>query len=119
MLERMLDAVQPIAGPTGRPRKRPRKLYADKAYHSAKNRSACRRRGIIPRIARPEKESSERLDRRRWKVGRTFRYWLHRFLDVYFIRYDRRSDIHRGGSYNSPAASSPSDSWLGRFVRGS
>lgn len=37
----MLDAVQPIAGPKGRPRKRPGKLHADKGYDSEKNRSAC------------------------------------------------------------------------------
>lgn len=90
----MLDAVQPNAVAVGRPRRRPRKLHADKAYHSAKNRAACRRRGIIARIARPKVESSQRLGRHRWKVERSFA-WLHRYRRL-LIRYDRRSDIHRG-----------------------
>ena len=94
MLERMLDLVQPISGPTGRPRRMPHKLHADKVYRFAKKRAACRRRGIIPRIARPKKESSERLGRHRWKVERTFT-WLHHFCRL-LVRYDRRADIHRG-----------------------
>lgn len=77
-LEMMLDAVQPISGPSGRPRRRPRKLHADKGYSSANNRRACRRRGILARIARPGIESSEKLGRHRWKVERSFA-WLHRF----------------------------------------
>jgi transposase len=69
-------------------------LHADKAYNSAKNRAACRRRGIVPRIARPGIESSERLGRHRWKVERTFA-WLHRFRRL-LIRWERRADIHLG-----------------------
>lgn len=94
MLEPMLDAVQPIQGPRGRPRKRPKKLHADKGYSSAKNRAACRRRGILPRIARPQVESKERRGRHRWKVERTIA-WLHRFRRL-LIRWERRADIHLG-----------------------
>lgn len=93
-LEPMLDAVQPIAGPKGRPRKRPHKLHADKGYDSASNRAACRRRGIVPRIARRGIESSEKLGRHRWKVERTFA-WLHRYRRL-LIRFERRDDIHLG-----------------------
>lgn len=35
-LEPLLDAVQPIARPVGRPRKTPAKLYADKGLGSSK-----------------------------------------------------------------------------------
>lgn len=93
-LEPMLDAVQPIARPKGRPRKRPQKVHADKGYDSAHNRQACRRRGIVPRIARRGIESSEKLGRHRWKVERTFA-WLHRYRRL-LIRWDRRDDIHLG-----------------------
>jgi IS5 family transposase len=93
-LEMMLDAVQPISGPRGRPRRRPRKLHADKGYSSANNRRACRRRGIQPRIARPGIDSSERLGRHRWVVERSFA-WLHRFRRL-LIRWERRADIHLG-----------------------
>jgi len=94
MLEAMLDAVQPIAGPLGRPRRRPDKLHADKAYSSAKNRAACRKRRIRPRIARPRIDSKERLGRHRWKVERTFA-WLHRYRRL-LIRWERRPDMHLG-----------------------
>lgn len=93
-LEPMLDAVQPIAGPRGRPRKRPHKVYADKGYDSAENRAHCRSRGIVPRIARRGIESSERLGRQRWKVERTFA-WLHRYRRL-LVRWERRAEIHRG-----------------------
>ena len=68
MMEVTLDALEPIKRPCGRPRKRPAKLHADKAYDAAEKRRALRRRGITPRIARRGIESSERLGRYRWVV---------------------------------------------------
>ena len=47
------------------------KLHADKAYDYPRCRRACRKRGIVPRIARRGIESSERLGRHRWVVERT------------------------------------------------
>jgi transposase len=91
--EPLLDKVPPILRPMGRPRKRPKKLHADKAYDHRRCRLACRRRGIVPRIARRGVESSERLGRYRWVVERSFA-WLHRFRRL-VIRYERRADIHR------------------------
>ena len=64
------------AGRPGRPRKRPAKLHADKAYDSSEKRRALRRRGITPRIARRGIESSERLGRYRWIVERTLAWLL-------------------------------------------
>lgn len=94
MLVPMLDAVHPIRRPRGRPRRRPKKLHADKAYEDRALRIACRLRGITPRIARKGVESSERLGRYRWVVERTFA-WIHRFRRL-VVRYERRADIHRG-----------------------
>jgi IS5 family transposase len=75
----------------GRPRKRPGKLHADKAYDCRRCRRACRRRGITPRIARRGVESSERLGRHRWVAERTLAWFgRHRRLAV---RYERRADI--------------------------
>jgi IS5 family transposase len=68
MMEATVDAVEPIKRPCGRPRKRPEKLHADKAYDAAARRRALRQRGITPRIARRGIESSERLGRHRWVV---------------------------------------------------
>ena len=90
--EDLLDSIQPIAGRRGPARKRPRKLHADKGYDYVRCRRACRRRGILPRIARRGIESKERLGRSRWVVERTLA-WLHRFRRL-SVRYERRADIH-------------------------
>jgi len=68
MMEATVDAVKPIKRPCGRPRKRPAKLHADKAYDAADKRHALRQRGITPRIARRRIESAERLGCYRWVV---------------------------------------------------
>ena len=91
VLEPVLDAVPPVRQCAGRPRKRPAKLHADKAYDHRRCRQACRRRGITPRIARRGVESSERLGRHRWVVERTLA-WFVRFRRL-TVRYERRADI--------------------------
>ncbi len=93
LFETMVEAIEPIKGPRGRPRRRPAKLHADKAYEAKHGRQYLRRRGIGCRIARKGVESSERLGRYRWVVERT-QAWLSRFrrLDV---RYERRSAMHQ------------------------
>jgi IS5 family transposase len=92
MLEPTLDAVPPVRGRRGRPRKRPDKLHADKGYDHRFCRQACRARGIIPRIARRGIEDSTRLGRHRWKVERTLA-WMGRYRRL-VVRYERREDIH-------------------------
>ncbi len=87
-----VDAIAPVKGKRGRPRRRPEKLHADKAYDSRALRAELRRRGITPRIARRGIESSERLGRYRWVVERTIS-WLNRFRRLR-IRYERRAEIH-------------------------
>ena len=87
-----LDAIAPVRGKRGRPRRRPEKLHADKAYDSRALRAELRKRGITPRIARRGVESSERLGRYRWVVERTIS-WLNRYRRLR-IRYERRADIH-------------------------
>ena len=90
--EELIDAVWPIRQCRGRPRKRPDKLYADKAYDHACCRAALRRRGIKDRIARRGLDSSQRLGRHRWVVERTLA-WFSRFRRL-TIRYERRANIH-------------------------
>lgn len=87
-----MDAIEPIRKPRGRPRKRPEKLHADKAYDFPRCRKALRKRGITPRIARRGIESSERLGRYRWVVERTLS-WINRCRRLK-VRYERRADIH-------------------------
>ena len=68
----VVDAIPPVPGKRGRPRKRPKKLHGDKAYDDRKLRRELRKRGITPRLARKNIESSERLGRYRWVAERTF-----------------------------------------------
>jgi len=91
MLEPVLDAVPPIRQCAGRPRKRPAKLHADKGYDYPRCRCACRKRRVVPRIARRGVESSERLGRHRWVVERTLA-WFGRYRRL-AVRYERRADI--------------------------
>jgi transposase len=96
LLERLVDAIPPLRQPhhrPGRPRRRPGKLHADKAYDSQKNRAAVRRRHIIPRIARRLIDSSERLGRYRWVAERTIA-WLHRNRRL-LVRYERDDALHQ------------------------
>jgi transposase len=92
MLEAVVDAVPPIRQCWGRPRKRPAKLHADKAYDHRRCRRALTRRRIQHRIARRGIESSQRLGRHRWVVERTLA-WFAQFRRL-AVRYERRSDIH-------------------------
>jgi len=93
----LVDAIPSIIGlrgRPGRPRKRPGKLHADKAYDSSALRRALRARSITPRLARRGIDSSERLGRYRWVVERTFSWLLgYRRLSV---RYERRADMLQG-----------------------
>src|SRR5215218_2290276 len=95
VLVEAVDAISPIRKPRGRPgrpRKRPAKLHADKAYDFPRCRQALRKRGITPRISRRGIDSSEKLGRHRWVVERTLA-WLSRYRRL-SVRYERRDDIH-------------------------
>lgn len=71
----------------GRPRKRPVKFHADKAYDNRRVRAYLRRRGITARIARIGKDSKQRLGKHRWVAERTMA-WLLAFRKL-STRYDR------------------------------
>jgi transposase len=83
----LVDALPAVRGRVGRPRRRPGKLHADKAYDQRRLRAQIAARGIKVRIARKGVESSQRLGRHRWVVERTMS-WLvnHRRLSR---RYER------------------------------
>jgi transposase len=48
----LIDAVRPIKGHPGRPRKRPRMILADRGYDYDAYRRLVRRRGVRPVIGR-------------------------------------------------------------------
>jgi transposase len=89
----VVDAVPPIAGKAGAPRRRPKKLYADRAYDSDPHRQQLRHRGIKPQIARRRTEHGSGLGIYRWVAERT-QSWLHQFRRLR-LRTDRRAGIHQ------------------------
>jgi transposase len=87
MLIPLVDAIPAVSGKPGRPRRRPDKLHADKAYDSKHSRADLTARGITPRISRKRVDTSKRLGRYRWVIERTLS-WLMRYRRL-VRRYDR------------------------------
>ncbi|MGX1955895.1 IS5 family transposase [Streptomyces anulatus] len=90
----LLEAVPPIRGLRGRPRRRPRRLYADRGYDFDKYRRLLWKLGIKPVIARRGVAHGSGLGKVRWVVERAFA-WLHQFKRLR-TRYERRADLHQG-----------------------
>jgi transposase len=88
----LLEAIPPVRGKRGRPRRRPQALLGDRGYDSKADRSRLRARGITPRIAKRETEHGSGLGKQRWVVERTIS-WLHQHRRLR-VRYERRADIH-------------------------
>ena len=81
---------RPIRSRRGRPRHRPAKLHADKAYDQPALRTEIARRGIKVRIARKGIESTQRLSRHRWIIE-SCPSWLTRNRRL-VRRYDRKAE---------------------------
>ena len=88
----LLDAVPPVRGRVGRPRRRPDRLFADRAYDHDKYRRQLRAKGIRPLIARRGVEHGSGLGVHRWVVEQTLAL-LHCFRRLR-IRWEVRDDIH-------------------------
>jgi len=82
-----VDAVPPVRGKRGQPRRRPKRLLADAAYDSAAHRQELRRRGIRPVIRQRGAPHGSGLGKVRWVVERTIS-WFHQFRRL-GTRYDR------------------------------
>lgn len=94
MLDELVASVPPLSGGRrGRPRSRPRQLFADRAYDSAAHRRRLWKRGIRPRIARRGQAHGSGLGRLRWPVERSFS-WLHSNMALR-IRRDRTLASHQ------------------------
>jgi transposase len=88
----LVDQIPPVRGKRGRPRRRPKKLIADRAYWSHRYHRELRKRKITPQIAAPKSSHGSGLGKERWVVERTIS-WLHQKRKLR-IRYERRDDIH-------------------------
>jgi transposase len=89
----LVDAIPPVRGRPGRPRRRPGSLYGDRGYDSDPHRRELRRRGIRPQIARRRTPHGSGLGRYRWYVERTLS-WLHNFGRLR-VRKDKSPEIHQ------------------------
>ncbi|MCZ1075251.1 IS5 family transposase [Rhodococcus sp. A5(2022)] len=90
----LIEAIPHIRGRRGRPRRRPRRVFADRGYDYDKYRALLRRRGVTPMIARRGVAHGSGLGKVRWVVERTFA-WLHQFKRLR-IRSEVRADLHQG-----------------------
>ncbi len=88
----LVEAIPPVAGRPGRPRRRPARLYGDRAYDSHRHRMLLWIRGIEPMLARRNAAHGSGLGKHRWVVERTLS-WLHQFRRLR-VRYERRADLH-------------------------
>ncbi len=88
----LVEAIPPVSGKVGRPRRRPDRLQGDRGYDSEPHRRWLRCRGILPVLAQRRTEHGSGLGVSRWVVERTLS-WLHQFRRLR-IRYERRPDIH-------------------------
>ncbi|CQR59428.1 Putative transposase for insertion sequence element IS402 [Streptomyces leeuwenhoekii] len=88
----LLDAIPPVRGRVGRPRRKPDALFADRGYDHDIYRDRVRDRGILPAIARRGTRHGTGLGTYRWVIERSFA-WLHGFRRLR-IRWERRADIH-------------------------
>jgi transposase len=88
----LVDAIPPVRGKRGPPRRRPDRLHGDRAYDSDPHRQELRARNIKPLLARRRTEHGSGLGVFRWVVERTIA-WLHQFRRLR-VRYERRADIH-------------------------
>jgi transposase len=88
----LIEAIPPVRGRRGRPRRRPDALYAGRGYDHGKYRAQVREKGITPVIARRNTEHGSGLGVHRWVVEQTVAL-LHWFRRV-GIRWEIRDDIH-------------------------
>jgi IS5 family transposase len=88
----LVEAIPPVRGKRGRPRRRPDSLYADRAYDSDKHREELRDKGIDPQIAKRGTDHGSGLGTIRWVVERTIA-WYHGMKRLR-VRWERRDDIH-------------------------
>ena len=91
-LQPLVEAIPPVRGKRGRPRRRPDRVQGDRAYDSQPHRVWLRRLGIEPVLAKRSTPHGSGLGVYRWVVERTLA-WLHQFKRLR-IRYERRPELH-------------------------
>jgi transposase len=88
----LVDKVPPVRSRCGRPKRRPKRLLAVRAYWSKVHHRELRARHIVPNIAAPKSPHGSGLGKERWVVERSLS-WQHQHRRLR-IRWERRDDIH-------------------------
>ena len=91
-LQPLVEAIPPVRGKCGRPRRRPERVQGDRGYDSEPHRRWLRHLGIEPVLAKRNTPHGSGLGSYRWVVERTLA-WLHQFRRLR-IRYERRPELH-------------------------
>ncbi|ALC25067.1 transposase [Streptomyces pristinaespiralis] len=88
----LLQAVPPVRGKHGRPRRRPDVVLGDRGYDHGKYRRPVWDLGVKPLIARRGTEHGSARGTQRWVAEGTFAnlHWFRRLR----IRWEIRDDIH-------------------------
>ena len=101
LAEKTLDAIKVPRAGRGRPKKRPKRLIADKGYDSDPLRKRLKEHKIdliAPHRSNRKKPKTQdgrklRRYRKRWKVERTFA-WLGNFRRL-VVRYERKIQVYQ------------------------
>ena len=88
----LTEAIPPVRGCRGRPRRRPGKVCAGRGYDHDKYRKQVREKGITPVIARRGTAHGSGLGTCRWVAGQSIAllHWFRRLR----IRWEIGDDIH-------------------------
>ncbi|MCR4411017.1 MAG: IS5 family transposase [Thermoguttaceae bacterium] len=89
----LLQAIPPVRGKPGQPRRYPCALYGDRAYDSQAVRTMLAGRRVRPYLARRNTSHGSGLGKYRWVVERSVA-WIHGFRRLR-LRWERRADIHQ------------------------
>ena len=91
-LQPLVEAIPPVHGKRGRPRRRPQAVQGDRGYDSEPLRCWLRSLGIKPVLGERNTEHGSGLGKTRWVIELTLS-WLHQFRRLR-LRWERRDDIH-------------------------
>ncbi len=91
-LQALVEAIPPVRGKPGRPRRRPKSVQGDRGYSSEEQRRWLRAKKIRPLLAKVGTPHGSGLGKTCWVIERTLA-WLHHFRRLR-VRWERRHDIH-------------------------
>lgn len=93
----LLDAIPPIRQPRGRPRRKPARLYGDRAYGTPRNHAGLRQRRIKDYLAQPRTPHGSGLGKVRYVVERSLA-WVGQARRLK-VRYEKLPALHRAFLY--------------------